>query len=68
MDDKIATITDVLELLWINQHALGAACEEVSTWVRQRGSVDVHESVVSALNTLDVNAEAIRSAINTLRH
>jgi len=67
MDDKIKGIADVLELLWINQQALGASCEEISTWVRQRGSVNVHDNVLSALGTLDVNADAIKSAIDRIR-
>lgn len=67
MEDKTAAIADALELLQLNQIALRAAIEEVSTWVRQRGSVGVHENVLGCLQTLDVNADAIASAIDRLR-
>ncbi|UVM34397.1 hypothetical protein [Pseudomonas sp. B21-019] len=35
-----------------NQIALGAAVEELSNWVEQRGSADVAENVRGALSTL----------------
>ncbi|AUZ61231.1 hypothetical protein PRJ_4664 [Pseudomonas sp. XWY-1] len=44
MDDKAAATADALELLMMNQTALRAAIEELSTWIRQRGSVNVHDS------------------------
>lgn len=47
----------------MNQAALRAAIEEVSTWVRQRGSVNVHDSTMACLQALDTNADAITSAI-----
>lgn len=63
-----ATITaDTLELLHLNQIAIRAAIEEVSTWIRQRGSTNVHDNVMITLTTLDSNAEAISSAIELLR-
>lgn len=67
MEDRNAAIADALELLHLNQIALRAAAEEVSTWIRQRGSVGVHENVMGCLQTLDVNTEAISSAIDRLR-
>jgi hypothetical protein len=67
MEDKVASTADALELLIMNQTALRAAIEEVSTWIRQRGSVDTHDNVMVALQALDTNAGAITSAIERLR-
>lgn len=65
--DKVTTTADTLELLHLNQIAMRAAIEEVSTWIRQRGSTNVHDNVMVALQTLDINAGAIDSAIEQLR-
>lgn len=65
--DKAGTTADTLELLHLNQIAIRAAIEELSTWVRQRGSVNVHDNVMGALQTLDTNAGAITDAIEHLR-
>lgn len=65
--DKATTTADALELLHLNQIAIRAAIEEVSTWVRQRGSTNVHDNVMTALQVLDTNADAISSAIERLR-
>lgn len=67
MDDKTAANADALELLMINQTALRAAIEELSTWIRQRGSVNVHDNTMTALEALDTNADAIASAIAKIR-
>lgn len=67
MNDKAAITADALELLLMNQTALRAAIEEVSTWVRQRGSVNIHDNVMIALEALDANSEAITSAVERLR-
>lgn len=67
MDDKDAAIADALELLHMDQTALRAAIEELSTWIRQRGSVNVHDSTMTALQALDTNAGAITSAIARIR-
>lgn len=67
MDDKTAATAEALELLLINQTALRAAIEELSTWIRQRGSVNVHDNAMVALQSLDTNADAITSAIERLR-
>lgn len=67
MDDKAAVTADALELLLMNQTALRAAIEELSTWIRQRGSVNVHDNAMIALQALDTNADAIASAIEQLR-
>lgn len=67
MDEKAAIIADTLELLMMNQTALRAALEEVSLWVSQRGSTNVHHNVLSALSTLDTYAEGVSSGIERLR-
>ncbi|MDP9524184.1 Clp protease N-terminal domain-containing protein [Pseudomonas putida] len=67
MEDRDAAIADALESLHINQTALRAAIEEVSTWIRQRGSVNAHENTMTCLQALDANADAIASAIERLR-
>ncbi|WP_085592857.1 hypothetical protein [Pseudomonas sp. B14(2017)] len=67
MDDQNAAIADALETLHINQTALRAAIEEVSTWIRQRGSVNAHENTMTCLQALDAYADAIISAIERLR-
>ncbi|MNF12147.1 hypothetical protein D3C80_2135400 [compost metagenome] len=65
--EKSAITADALELIHMNQTAIRAALEEVSTWIRQRGSTDVHDNVMIALQVLDANAGAIGSAIERLR-
>lgn len=66
MSDENATIADVLELLLLNQHALAAGLEEVALWIEARGSVDTHGNIVTALQTLDLNAAAITTGIKRL--
>lgn len=66
--DKATTTADALELLHLNQIAIRAAIEKVSTWIRQRGSTSVHENVMVTLETLDTNAEAITLAVERLRN
>jgi len=67
MEDKATVVADTLEILLMNQTALRAAIEELSTWVRQRGSIDIHDNAMIALQALDINAGAIASAIELLR-
>ncbi|MDZ3993086.1 hypothetical protein [Pseudomonas sp. Teo4] len=67
MENKAPAIADALELLYLNQIALRAAIEEISTWVRQRGSVNAHENAMGALATLDTNEDALNAAILRLR-
>ncbi|TFF50582.1 hypothetical protein C5609_17765 [Pseudomonas putida] len=67
MQDRDAAIADALELLHMNQTTLRAAIEEVSTWIRQRGSVNAHENTMNCLQALDANTDAITSAIERLR-
>jgi hypothetical protein len=66
-DDKAAGIADALEALTINQTALRAGLEEVSTWIRQRGSINVHDNVMSALQTMALNTHSIDFVTQRLR-
>lgn len=65
--DKACTIANAIELLHLNQIAIRAAIEDVNTWIRQRGSVNAHENVMTTLQTLDKNADAVGVAIEQLR-
>ncbi|WP_025754777.1 MULTISPECIES: hypothetical protein [unclassified Pseudomonas] len=65
--DKAITTADALELLHLNQIAIRAAIEEISTWIRQRGSTIAHDNVMVTLKALDTNADALGSAIERLR-
>lgn len=67
MDDRTAITADTLELLLLNQQALRAGLEELSLWISQRGSTNVHDNMLSILNTLDTNADAIVLGIESLR-
>ena len=58
---------DVLTLPLHNQHAIAAAIEELAVWVRSKGSPEVHESVISALETIDKNDSAITTGILRIR-
>lgn len=67
-DFNIATATaDALTLLLHNQHALGAAIEEITHWISGDGADIVADNAVAALGTLDTNAKAITEAITRLR-
>lgn len=67
MDDRSSVTADTLELLALNQQALRAGLEELSLWISQRGSTNVHDNMLSILRTLDTNAEAIALGIESLR-
>ncbi|WP_018925228.1 hypothetical protein [Pseudomonas umsongensis] len=67
MTTQNETIADVLELIAFNQIALRAGIEELAKWVLERGSKDIHTNVLTALQTLDTNAEGITSVICLLR-
>lgn len=58
---------DALTLLLHNQHALGAAIEEVTNWLAADGAESVADNAIVALETLDTNAKAISDAISRLR-
>ena len=65
--DSNITTADVLTLLLHNQHALGAAIEEITHWISGPGADVVAENAVMALETLDRNAAEIAGAITRLR-
>jgi len=67
MEDRDVAIANALEALHMNQTALRAGLEEVSTWIRQRGSVSVHDNVMTTLEALDLQASVLASAIERLR-
>ncbi|MDR8385613.1 hypothetical protein MKS85_08720 [Pseudomonas sp. JL2] len=67
MSDRDEALANAIELLVMNQNGIGAAVEELAKWVSERGSVDVADSTVTALQALDLNAEGIASAIRILR-
>jgi len=58
---------DALTLLLHNQHALGAAIEEITNWLSENGVENVAENAILAMETLDTNAKAITDAILRLR-
>ncbi|MBV7510054.1 MULTISPECIES: hypothetical protein [unclassified Pseudomonas] len=63
---KIAT-ADALTLLLHNQHALAAAIEEVTKWLSENGVGNVAANAMTAMETLDTNAQGITDAIMRLR-
>jgi hypothetical protein len=63
---NIAT-ADALTLLLHNQHAIGAAIEEVTKWLSENGVGSVADNAISAMDKLDRNALAINDAIMRLR-
>ena len=65
--DSNITTADALTLLLHNQHALGAAIEEVTHWISGAGADKVADNAIVALETLDRNAKAITDAIMRLR-
>jgi len=65
-DTNIAT-ADALTLLLHNQHALAAAIEEVTKWLKDNGVGLVADNAMTAIETLDTNAQAITNAIMRLR-
>ena len=66
-DFNICT-ADALTLLLHNQHALGAAIEEITHWISGSDADAVADNAVAALETLDRNARAISDAIMRLRN
>ncbi|NUT69295.1 hypothetical protein [Pseudomonas corrugata] len=66
-DEQIEIVADVLELIQVNQNALAAAIEELALWSKASGSSKAHRNVVTALQTLDQNAEGVANALKLLR-
>lgn len=67
MEDRNAAIADALEALHMGQQAIRASVEEMALWLRARGSEDTYQNAMVALQALDINADAISSAIERLR-
>lgn len=67
MTEKNEAVANALELLMINQNCIGAAIEELAKWIAERGSTDIADNAVTALQVLDLNADGITSAIRLLR-
>lgn len=65
-ETHIAT-ADALTLLLHNQHALAAAIEEVTNWLSENGVGSVADNAMTAMETLDKNAQALTDAIMRLR-
>lgn len=65
-DSNIAT-ADALTLLLHNQHAIGAAIDEITKWLSENGVKEVALNAVTAMETLDTNAQALTDAIMRLR-
>jgi len=65
-DSNIAT-ADALTLLLHNQHAIGAAIDEVTKWLSENGEKEVALNAVMAMEALDTNAQALTDAIMRLR-
>ena len=59
-------LASLLKRMNENQLALGAAIEELSSWVEQRGSSEVAQNIRGALDTLDGNAGFIPLALASL--
>lgn len=65
-ESNIAT-ADALTLLLHNQHAIGAAIDEVTKWLSENGEEDIALNARMAMETLDTNAQALTDAIMRLR-
>lgn len=63
---NIAT-ADALTLLLHNQHAIGAAIDDITKWLSENGVGSVAANATGAKETLDTNARAITDAIMRLR-
>lgn len=63
---NIAT-ADALTLLLHTQHAISAAIEEVTKWLRENGVRCVAGNAITAMETLETNAQGITDAIMRLR-
>ena len=59
-------LVSLLKRMNENQLALGAAIEEPSNWVEQRGSTEVAQNIRGALDTLDGNEGFITLALASL--
>ena len=62
----VSLLASMLKRMNENQLALGAAIEELSNWVEQRGSTEVAQNIRGALDTLDGNAGFITLSLASL--
>ncbi len=62
----VSLLASMLKRMNENQLALGAAIEELSNWVEQRGSTEEAQNIRGALDTLDENAGFITLALASL--
>jgi hypothetical protein len=67
MTTRDETIADALELLQLNQNGIGAAIEELAKWIAERGSTEIADNAVTALQVLDRNADGVANAIARIR-
>jgi hypothetical protein len=61
--DSNVNSADALTLLRHNQHALGAAIEEITSCISRSGADTVADNAVAALETLERNAQSFIEAI-----
>lgn len=64
--EDVSLLASLLKRMNENQLALGAAIEELSNWVEQRGSTEVAQNIRGALATLDENTGFITLALASL--
>ncbi|WPN62678.1 hypothetical protein QMK47_24655 [Pseudomonas sp. P9_35] len=64
--EDVSLLASLLKRMNENQLALGAAIEELSNWVEQRGSTEVAQNIRGALETLDRNSGFITLALASL--
>lgn len=64
--DDVSLLASTLKRMNENQLALGAAIEELSNWVEQRGSTEIAKNIRGALDTLDENSGFITLALASL--
>ncbi|AOE77043.1 hypothetical protein A7318_00190 [Pseudomonas lurida] len=62
----VSLLASMLKRMNENKLALGAAIEELSNWVEQRGSTEVAQNIRGALDALDENAGFITLALASL--
>ncbi|MEG8203928.1 hypothetical protein SE916_06235 [Pseudomonas sp. 5FOS] len=67
MDEQASTTAITLELLLLDPVTITAAPKELSLCVSQRGSIRIHENVITALVTLDTQAGAISDGLERPR-
>ena len=48
-----------------NQHTIAAGLEEVALWIEARRPLDIYDNITAILERLDVNADAITTAIKS---